>query len=61
MFKQISYDMLKRADKVMEQELEQERKINDLNTKALNYIADKYPGLVNEAFQNIDREVEGNV
>lgn len=38
------------------QELEQEKKINDLNTKALDYIADKYPGLVNEAFQNIDRE-----
>lgn len=43
------------------QELDQEKRINDLNTKALNYIADKYPGLVNEAFQNIDREVEGNV
>ena len=38
------------------QELKFEQHINDLNTKALNYIADKYPGLVNEAFQNIGRE-----
>lgn len=44
------------------EELNNEKKVNELNTKALNYIADKYPGLVNEAFQNIDREeVEGNV
>lgn len=44
------------------QELKFEQHINDLNTKALDYIADKYPGLVNEAFANIGREeVEENV
>lgn len=44
------------------QDLEQEQRLNLLNTKALDYIADKYPGLVNEAFANIDREeVEENV
>lgn len=42
------------------QELKFEQHINVLNTKALDYIADKYPGLVNEAFQNIDREEMGN-
>lgn len=40
------------------QDLEQEQRLNLLNTKALDYIADKYPGLVNEAFANIDREEE---
>ena len=48
----LNYNILKEV----RQELEQEQHINDLNTKALDYIADKYPGLVNEAFANIDRE-----
>jgi len=53
----LNYNILKEV----RQELEQEQHINDLNTKALNYIADKYPGLVNEAFANIDREENENV
>ena len=50
-----------RKAKAVKQELKFEQYINDLNTKALNYIANKYPGLVNEAFANIDREENENV